>query len=130
MIDLDPRLLAQFVDLLMKAVAGLFQKNTIRSDCKKAGEKISAAIREILSLEPDIARVRALLTEAEKLCPGEAVQVARARELLAALEGAGVRRTALRSRKAGGASEASKAKKDVRVQKPKKAASSVKSTKR
>ena len=89
---LDLALIPRIVDLLIGVLKDLFRVRTLRDDCKKAGQKISEAIRELLSAHPDITRAKALLAAAEKLCPNETEDLYRAREMLGTLEAALLRK--------------------------------------
>lgn len=78
--------LKKIIEILVKFLEGLFKKKALKDDCKKAGDKVSKAIRELFSLKPNLNKVRSLLSEAEKLCPNDSEDLYKAREMLETLQ--------------------------------------------
>jgi len=79
-------LFKKLLDLLVKMMEKLFQKNLLKLDCKKAGRLISEAVRELLTARPNLLRVKAKLTEAERLCPISSEELLSAQKMLETLQ--------------------------------------------
>lgn len=79
---MEPVFIKKIADVLIQILQSLFKQKKLKGDCKKAGHKVSKAIQELLSMRPNLSKVRSLLSEAEKLCPNESEDLFKAKELL------------------------------------------------
>ncbi|MEZ5489595.1 MAG: hypothetical protein R3F50_04650 [Gammaproteobacteria bacterium] len=78
--------LKKIIDILVDFLKNLFKQKSLRKDCKAAGDKVSEAIKELLSLRPNLNKVKALLSDAEKLCPTQSEDLFRAKEMLESIQ--------------------------------------------
>ena len=75
-------LIKKTVDLLWSAVDFLFGKSRLAAAEKESGKLITEAIRELLSVDPNIHKARSQLRLAEKTWPNPSEELYRAQEIL------------------------------------------------
>ncbi len=85
----QPILIKAFEELV-KAIQKILRKKNLDENCKKSAELISQAIRELLKLNPDAKKAKALLARAEKLCEENIEELLKAKGFLKTFENANV----------------------------------------
>lgn len=65
---MEPTIIIKLLETLIKVIKKLFKKKELKDNCKKAGELISDAIRELMKIMPNLNTVKTKILEAEKLC--------------------------------------------------------------
>ncbi len=69
-------------DLLSSAIGSLFKKKRLMAAEKRSGKLIAEAIRELLSVDPNLHKVRSKLILAEEEWPKPTEDLLRAKEML------------------------------------------------
>lgn len=78
--------LKKLIDVLVTWLASLVKKKNLEEDAKKAADLVSEAIKELLTVSPNLNRVKAKLSKAEQLCPGDSEDLLRAKEMLLTIQ--------------------------------------------
>ena len=87
------------VDLLSGAIGTLFKKNRLMAAEKESGRLIAEAIRELLSTDPNLNKVRTKLRLAEQAWPKPTEDLLNAQEMLNKVAASRKKKTAKSRRK-------------------------------